>query len=222
MKSERPEHPIKKIRKAMRAASEASGLRDYSSIRGFSRWLGRSESLIRNVESGLAPFSENLAKLIESKTGVSSEWMLSSGLPATAMIDTKGNPWSVSDHLDPYAGAGANVRSMLITCPGLVPGYVGKMVEARLRMDLTDGSIKVVTELLSLLKESGSLGSPEFERHLLECFTDDQSDVIYRAHEFFQRLPGIPSYDIHREFKEIADDAKPILAVIVNKKRRVK
>ena len=79
MPTEAKPHAILRIRRALEALPEESGARELSKVKKFAAWVGCSESLIRNIENGVvASVSDKLARAIESKTGVSADWIQSS------------------------------------------------------------------------------------------------------------------------------------------------
>jgi hypothetical protein len=174
-------HPIKRIRESLKTTPEESGLRQFSSSQGFASWLGRSASLIRNVECGIMPKWERLAKLIETKTGVSSKWMLSMPLSTDPIIDVKGQPWNVSEWLDPLAGGGGktpNWRSLLMTSPESVGRIVVRMVETQLRMELSKGGSDFLAGVITLLHNFHAFENPEFSKILAEAFEKETSIIM--------------------------------------------
>ena len=176
-------HPVQRVRESLLALSEESGMRLHASPRGFAKWLGRSESLIRNVENGCAPLSANLAKRIGEKTGVSAEWLLNP-VAGGPILGTDGREWRAADHLDPYAGGELDFRPLLLSCPQMLPALVGKLVEARLGMDLEGGSSESLTRTLALLRELGPLTGAAFERRLLGLLTGVQSEALMEMWRF--------------------------------------
>ena len=158
-------------------------MRLHASPRGFAKWLGRSESLIRNVENGCAPLSANLARRIGEKTGVSAEWLLNSAGDGP-ILGTDGREWRAADHLDSYAGGELDFRPLLLSCPQMLPALVGKLVEVRLGMDLEGGSSESLTRVLALLRELGPLTAAAFEQRLLEALTGDQAEALLEMWRF--------------------------------------
>lgn len=88
------EHPLRKLRREL-AHSGAPHLKKVATQKGFAELVGRSESLIRNVESRIIECSTSLAALISEKTGVSSDWLLGSD-PAGEIRSADGSRWSPS------------------------------------------------------------------------------------------------------------------------------
>lgn len=73
---------------------ESRELRRYATQRGFAELVGRSESLIRNIESGLIECSYKLADAISDATGVSAAWVLGNMDAAQPIPDRNGGNWS--------------------------------------------------------------------------------------------------------------------------------
>jgi len=158
-------------------------MRLHASPRGFAKWLGRSESLIRNVENGCAPLSANLAGRIGEKTGVSAEWLLNP-VVGGPILGTDGREWRAADHLDPYAGGELDFRPLLLSCPQMLPALVGKLVEARLGMDLEGGSSGSLTRTLALLRELGPLTGAAFEQRLAALLAGEQAEALMEMWRF--------------------------------------
>ena len=167
--------PVRRIRESLLDLPEESGMRGYGHPRGFARWLGRSESLIRNVECGCTPLSANLARRIEEKTGVSAAWLMSAAAADGPIMAADGGEWVAAERLDPYAGASLDFRPLLATSPRTLPGLIGRLVEAKLRLDLDNGSTDSLTRALALLRELGPLTGPEIEQRLRETLAADPS-----------------------------------------------
>jgi plasmid maintenance system antidote protein VapI len=159
-------------------------MRHHASPRGFARWLGRSESLIRNVENGCAPLSSNLARRIEEKTGVSADWLLNPDA-AGSIMGSDGREWSAAEHLDPIAGGELDFRPLLLSCPQMLPALVGKLVEARLGMELEEGgSSTSLTRTLALLRELGPLTDAAFEQRFLGLLSGEQAEALLEMWRF--------------------------------------
>ena len=159
-------------------------MRHHAHPRGFAKWLGRSESLIRNVENGCAPLSSNLAKRIEEKTGVSADWLLNPDTAAGPIMGLDGREWSAAEHLDPYAGGELDFRPLLLSCPQMLPTLIGKLVEARLRLDMEGGSTTSLTRVLALLRELGSLTDAAFEKRVSGLFKGEQAEALLEMWRF--------------------------------------
>lgn len=93
----REHHPIRQVRNFY----ARSGFRQLSTTAGFAQLIGCSDSLIRNTESGLIPFSDKLSQRIEKATGVSSKWLqdtaakfdVGNDIAAERILDVDGQPW---------------------------------------------------------------------------------------------------------------------------------
>lgn len=176
------EHPIKRIRESLKETPEEFGLRGFSSSQGFASWLGRSSSLIRNVECGIKPNWEKLAKLVESKTGVSYEWMLSSPSPGEPIMGIDGKHWSPIEHLDPLAGAEGcpNWRLLLMTSPKSLVRLAAIMAETKMAIDLlpkgistnraSNDAIDFFAGFLKLLESFGAFKDTVFMDALAKAF----------------------------------------------------
>ena len=181
MPTSKPVHPIKRIRQALKATPAESGLRQFSSSQGFAGWIGRSASLVRNVECGIAPKWDRLAKLIEAKTGVSSKWMLSTPSATEPIIDVKGKPWIASERLDPLAGGDGktpNWRSLLKTSPESVERLVIRMVKTQVRMEMSKGTTDFLVSMITLLQNSHAFENPYFLKILAEAFEKETPIII--------------------------------------------
>ena len=148
--SPKPPHPIKRIREAIGSLPEDSGAHRLSRVKDFSRWIGCSESLIRNVENGVVACSRKLARAIESKTEVSAEWLLSADAASSPILDQRSKPWS-ADRLDWHCNL-PNFERLLAACPSLLPGIVAQMVEEQMLTELHKGEVPTMLAVLSLLK----------------------------------------------------------------------
>lgn len=168
-------HPIRRVRDAFATLPDRSRLAE---AKNFSRWVGCSESLIRNVENREVGTSDKLAKLIEDKTGVSAEWILSEPKPDDPILDRNGGPWT-ADRLDPFAFL-PNLERLLAACPTRIFGIVGKMVESQMLAELHDrGEIRTLKTMLSFLQKQGFFEEPSNGRHPLEWLADkDEPDSL--------------------------------------------
>lgn len=86
------ERPLRKLRREL-AQSGVPHLKKFGTQKGFAELVGRSESLIRNVESGIIECSAGLAALISERTGVSRDWLLGKD-PADEIRSADGSRWS--------------------------------------------------------------------------------------------------------------------------------
>lgn len=148
--------PLQRIREALSRLPEESDAHRMSKVKDFSRWVGCSESLIRNVEAELVKVSPKLARAIESKTGVSSAWILGDSDPAPdpsgPIIDRQGRPWR-AESLDLFCYL-PNLERLLVASPTLLPGIVARMVEAQMNLELHEGEdqTRTLTAILGLLQ----------------------------------------------------------------------
>lgn len=88
--------PIKVLRNFLEQKKE---LRDSSTQFGLAQLVGRSESMIRAVESGRFPMSRKLAKLLSAITGASVEWLMLDDVDGKEIPSTEGGPLKHSDVL---------------------------------------------------------------------------------------------------------------------------
>ena len=212
------EHPIKRIRESFKATPEEFGLRGFSSSQGFASWLGRSSSLIRNVECGIKPNWEKLAKLVESKTGVSHEWMLSSPSPREPIMGVNGKPWSAIEHLDPLAGADGcpNWRLLLMTSPKSLARLAATMAETKITIDLsltgsstTRASIDATSffaGFLKLLESSGAFKDTVFMDAITKAFAFEK-----QTSGFWEKMcpQGSNKGDSHNQRSATGKDQEP-------------
>jgi hypothetical protein len=189
---QQPIHPFKRIRESLKKHTRPLNLARYSTASGFAKLIGRSESLIRNVEAGATKISLGLALQVESKTGVSSAWLQGPDALTGEILAKDGTPWDPTDYLDPYAKGTmlANVAAVLKVEPELVPALVGRMVEARIRMEtqtkrdeddssrgrkekstreMFDGK-PVLREVLKLLHETDAIWRLMYADYVSEAF----------------------------------------------------
>lgn len=81
--------PIRALRSFFEQQTE---LKPFSSQLGFGKLVGRSESLIRAVESGRVPMSPKLARVIKAKTGVSEDWLMKAEVTVDEIPSAEGTP----------------------------------------------------------------------------------------------------------------------------------
>jgi len=158
----KPVHPIRRVRQALKATPEEMGLRQYATSAGFAKFLGRSSSMIRNVECGITTTWGNLATTIQRKTSVSSVWLLSDPGPDEPILDVRGKLWSPSRALDPLRPRKGmpDWRMLLGNCPGTLPRYMAQLVEAQMVLELSLGQHKLLEHLVSVLHRSGTFANP--------------------------------------------------------------
>jgi DNA-binding phage protein len=193
-------HPFKRIRESFRGLSEESGMKNYASTAGFANWLGRSPSLIRNVENGNATLSKHLAAIVEYKTGVSAAWLLSDDASGPGEIMAKtGLPWNPVDYLDPYSSRGllSYFGILLDKEPHLVPALVGAVVEARIMMELVRGGLIPQQKMEQELHEKG-------ENPALETF-----EVLRKVLMAVQLIDENEKKEFENFFNEAIDSRTP-------------
>lgn len=130
MSESKPHHPIRRIREVLKNTPEELGLSKYGSAAGFAKLIGRSPSLVRNVESGFTPKWGALAELIERKVGVSREWMLSEPGERDPIRHVKGGLWDPRKHLDPLAAKDKmpDWREVQRLQPAAVPRMIAELL----------------------------------------------------------------------------------------------
>ncbi|MEY3896968.1 MAG: hypothetical protein RLZZ214_2489 [Verrucomicrobiota bacterium] len=199
-------HPFKRIRESFRGLSEESGMKNYASTAGFANWLGRSASLIRNVENGNATLSKHLAAIVEYKTGVSAAWLLSDNASGPGEIMAKsGLPWNPVDYLDPYSSRGllSYFGILLDKEPHLVPALVGAVVEARIKMELVRSGLIPQKEKVPRALERGEHTALEAFKVLRKVLTVVQQTDEGEKEEFWKLInEGIAGRAPSEELKD--------------------
>lgn len=142
-------HQLQQIRNELGLLPKESNAHKLSKVRDFSLWIGCSESLIRNVEKGVAKLSPKMASVIERKTGVSKKWMLDPDAAGTAILDHAGRVWSAK-RLDPFCYL-PNLYPLLISCPTLLPSIIARLLEAQMLNELHQGRVSMVISLINRL-----------------------------------------------------------------------
>lgn len=145
-----PAHPIRRVRDALKFTPEELGLRRYATSAGFAEFLGCSSSYVRNVECGITENWVKLAALVEKKTGVSSEWLLSMPGPEQPIMGIRNTEWDPVVSLDPLGRRHGmpDWRMLSRNCPDLLPSIAAKMVEEQLRYDLREGRDHFLVDLV--------------------------------------------------------------------------
>lgn len=183
--TQRYEHPIKRIRKELKKLPATSILHHYSGAQQFARWIGCSESLIRNVETGAVAFSEKLALLIRKKTEVSDAWLLSHPRTDEPILDRKGNEWC-PENLDVFVKY-PNLDQLYKLCPSLLPRIIAKLVEAHIKLNFAEEKPDYSVSILQRLYRSGLLNNPRFHHFLKRAIEEDEAfrgkfkDCLYLA-----------------------------------------
>jgi transcriptional regulator with XRE-family HTH domain len=175
----KPIHPIRRIRQALKASPEEIGLRQYATSAGFAKFLGRSSSLIRNVECGITTNWTSLAEHIEDKTRVSCEWLLSQPGPESPILDIGGRPWNPVRELDPLRPRQGMLdwRLLLNTCPGTLPSFIGQLVEAQLIIEMSLGHHFLLEDIVSSFGRCGTFQNPALRELALKAAKNLTEDV---------------------------------------------
>ena len=211
-KSKSKEHPIKRVRREFKKLPQISGMSRLSGAKQFAHWVGCSESLIRNVETGAADFSEKLAKMIEAKTSVSADWLLSEPGLEEPIRDISGQEWSLK-RLDIFATF-PDLGLLYRICPSLLPRVIAKLVEAELRLNFFNGERDYSTSLLQRLHRKGSFMDNEFRHCLSSAIMEDEAfkgkylDCLDRALDDFSKESPKREQDLHL-LKELEPPPQP-------------
>jgi transcriptional regulator with XRE-family HTH domain len=155
-------HPIRRIREALRNTPDELGLSKYGSAAGFAELIGRSPSLIRNVESGFTPKWGALAELIERKIKVSRDWMLSNPPSNQAIQHVNGGPWDPRKHLDPLAAKEKmpDWREYMRLQPAAIPRLIADLVHGSLVWELSMGWDDEIRKIVSRISNGGYYHNP--------------------------------------------------------------
>lgn len=158
-------HPIRMVRNALKETPEDLRLRQYATAEGFSKLIGRSSSLIRNVECGVTSRWDDLARLIELKTKVSKDWLLSAPKEGDPIQDRQGRPWKPERDLDPLAPRKnmPDWRFLLKENPALIPELISQAIKAQLILDMSYGHENNIGNMISLFDRIGTFINPGTE-----------------------------------------------------------
>jgi hypothetical protein len=129
--------------------------------RNFARWIGRSESLLRNVENRIVPLSANLARRISERTGVAEDWLLSDPPEDSAIPGRNGGPWDPLQLLDPLVLGNYDFRSALPMAPRVVLQLALAIVETGCSQGLKKNDPTLLVRLMDLIKREIDLHDPE-------------------------------------------------------------
>jgi len=140
----------------------SSDLNAMSKARNFAKWIGRSESLLRNVENRVVPLSKNLAHRIAERTGVSEFWLISDPPASSTIPDMNGQPWDPLRLYDPLFLGDYDFRSALAMTPQVLLRLALAIIEAdstrsRERCDHTP-----LIRLMEWIKQSIPIEDPDF------------------------------------------------------------
>ena len=143
--------------------SEWNGL---SKAKNFARWIGRSESLLRNVENRIVPLSANLARRISERTGVDANWLLSDPPEDSPIPSRDGGPWDPLRLLDPLVLGDHDFRNALPMAPELMLLLALEILRVASLRAVQQGDSTLLVRLMELIKCHIDLSDPEFEAAL--------------------------------------------------------
>jgi hypothetical protein len=151
IEAEPPTHPVKRVRQSLAGFSDGE-LNKLSKARNFARWIGRSESLLRNVENRVVPLSANLARRIAERTGVDQEWLLSDPPENTPIPAADGGVWDPLGALDPLVLGDHDFRNALPMAPELLLQLALAMFETACLNEIRQGGNTSLVRLMELIK----------------------------------------------------------------------
>jgi hypothetical protein len=149
--TEPPTHPVKRVRQSLAGFSDGE-LNKLSKARNFARWIGRSESLLRNVENRVVPLSANLAHRIAERTGVSQDWLLSDAPENAPIPAADGGVWDPFGALDPLVLGDHDFRHALPMAPELLLQLALAMFETACLNEIRQGGNTSLVRLMELIK----------------------------------------------------------------------
>ncbi len=147
-------------------------------MREFARWLGRSESLLRNVENRIVPLSANLARRISERTGVSADWLMSDPPEHEPIPDRDGGTWDPVCLLDPLVLGDHDFRKALPMAPQLLLRLALAIIEVAGERGLQQGDTRLLVRLMELIKRHIDLNDPDFEAALTAKLQSPESAEI--------------------------------------------
>ncbi len=155
-------HPIRRVRDAFKNAPLELDLSKYSTAEGFAKFLGRSTSFVRNVECGVIERWDQLATLVQRKTRVSKEWLLSKPSMNDPILDVDGNKWEAGFQLDPLAPHGnmPDWRQLIQLSPGSIPDFVAESIKFQLTWELSLGVDKGLAYIIGSMRRMNTYESP--------------------------------------------------------------
>jgi hypothetical protein len=156
-----PTHPVKRVRQSF-AGFSTPEWDELGKARNFARWIGRSESLLRNVENRIVPLSTNLARRISERTGVSEEWLLSDPPENSEIPARNGGLWDPLLLLDPLVLGDYDFRNALPMAPRLVLQLALAIVETGCVRALQENDHTPLVRLMDLIKREMDLYDPQF------------------------------------------------------------
>lgn len=155
-----PEHPVKRVRRSLKGFA-AGELNKLSKAKNFAQWIGRSGSLLRNVENRAVPLSANLAHRISERTGVSAEWLLSDPPADSPIPAADGGIWDPLRTLDPLVLGDYDFRNTLPMAPQLLLQLALAVLEAGCSQAIRKGDDTLLINLMDLVKRSLDLHDEE-------------------------------------------------------------
>ena len=160
IETELPTHPVKRVRQSLVGFSDGE-LNKLSKARNFARWIGRSESLLRNVENRVVPLSANLALRIAERTGVAQEWLLSDPPGNSPILAADGGVWDPLGALDPLVLGDHDFRNALPMAPELLLQLALAMFETACLDEIRQGGTTSLVRLMGLIKSHLDLKDAE-------------------------------------------------------------
>ena len=146
-----PEHPVKRVRRSLKRFTDPE-LNKLSQAKHFARWIGRSESLLRNVENSAVPLSANLARRISERTGVSAEWLRSDPPEGAPIPAASGGSWDPQRTLDPLVLGDQDFRNALPMAPELLLQLALAIYETACLHEIRQGGNSSLVRLMDLIK----------------------------------------------------------------------
>jgi hypothetical protein len=138
---------------------ELNGL---SKAKSFAHWIGRSESLLRNVENRIVPLSANLARRISERTGVDASWLLSDPPEQSPIPSRDGGSWDPLRLLDPLVLGDHDFRNALPMVPELLLQLALEIIQAACLRALQQGDTTLLVQLMELIKRHIDLSEESF------------------------------------------------------------
>ncbi len=162
MASKKDLHPIRRVRDAFKDAPPELDLKKYSTAEGFAKFLGRSTSYIRNVECGLIKRWDQLASLVQRKTRVSRQWLLSNPSLNDPILDVDGNKWEAGFQLDPLAPHGnmPDWRQLIQFSPASIPSFIAESIKFQLIWELSLGVDNGLARIIGSMRRLNTYESP--------------------------------------------------------------
>lgn len=150
--AELPTHPVKRVRLSLKGFSDGE-LNKLSKAKNFARWIGRSESLLRNVENRVVSLSANLARRIAGCTGVAEDWLLSDPPENDPIPAADGGVWDPLRTLDPLVLGNHDFRNALPMAPELLLQLALAMFEIACLHEIRQGgNTTSLVRLMDLVK----------------------------------------------------------------------